>query len=104
MMRRLRYSINVTLDGCCDHREFIADAELVRGDLEIALQQLKLESGYGIVHGRREAPAGRAAARTRHFNNRTDLVTVTDPARKRQKYMPRAAPLASQLASCAPAL
>jgi dihydrofolate reductase len=27
-MRRLRYSINVTLDGCCDHRVVIADEEL----------------------------------------------------------------------------
>lgn len=29
-MRPLRYSINVTLDGCCDHREGIADDELHR--------------------------------------------------------------------------
>jgi dihydrofolate reductase len=29
-MRTLRYSINVTLDGCCDHREMIADEELHR--------------------------------------------------------------------------
>ena len=27
-MRPLRYSINVTLDGCCDHRAAIADEEL----------------------------------------------------------------------------
>lgn len=27
-MRPLRYSINVTLDGCCDHRVGIPDAEL----------------------------------------------------------------------------
>ncbi len=27
-MRPLRYSINITLDGCCDHREGIADEEL----------------------------------------------------------------------------
>ena len=26
-MRPLRYAINVTLDGCCDHREMIADEE-----------------------------------------------------------------------------
>ena len=43
-MRPLRYSINVTLGGCCDHRAMFADeelfrhvvdwnAELVRGDL-----------------------------------------------------------------------
>ena len=29
-MRRLRYSINVTLDGCCDHRENFADEDLHR--------------------------------------------------------------------------
>ena len=117
-MRPLRYSINVTLDGCCDHRVMIADeelhrhaaeniakadallfgrviyemmevawrqpsptmpawtqpfahaisaakkyvvsstldrvdwnAELVRGDLEQAVQQLKRESGTGIFTG-----------------------------------------------------
>jgi dihydrofolate reductase len=27
-MRPLRYSINVTLDGCCDHRAILADEEL----------------------------------------------------------------------------
>jgi dihydrofolate reductase len=29
-MRPLRYSINVTLDGCCDHREGVPDEELHR--------------------------------------------------------------------------
>ena len=29
-MRPLRYSINVTLDGCCDHREMIPDDDLHR--------------------------------------------------------------------------
>jgi dihydrofolate reductase len=29
-MRPLRYSINITLDGCCDHRAGIADEELHR--------------------------------------------------------------------------
>ena len=126
-MRPLRYSINVTLDGCCDHGEMFADedlhrhaaenldqagallfgrvtyemmeaawrppartgarpdwmeafartidavkkyvvsstldrvdwnAELVRGDLGTAVQQLKRESGKGLLVGGREAPAG----------------------------------------------
>ncbi|HEY7027305.1 MAG TPA: dihydrofolate reductase family protein [Gemmatimonadales bacterium] len=30
MTRPLRYSINVTLDGCCDHRVMIADEDLHR--------------------------------------------------------------------------
>jgi len=33
-MRPLRYSINITLDGCCDHREGIADEELHRHAVE----------------------------------------------------------------------
>jgi len=33
-MRPLRYSINVTLDGCCDHRAGIADEELHRHHAE----------------------------------------------------------------------
>ena len=33
-MRPLRYSINVTLDGCCDHREGIADQALHRHAVE----------------------------------------------------------------------
>jgi dihydrofolate reductase len=34
VMRPLRYSINVTLDGCCDHREGIADEDLHRNAAE----------------------------------------------------------------------
>ena len=33
-MRPLRYSINVTLDGCCDHREAVADEDLHRHAVE----------------------------------------------------------------------
>ena len=33
-MRPLRYSINVTLDGCCDHRAGIADEDLHRNAME----------------------------------------------------------------------
>ena len=33
-MRPLRYSINVTLDGCCDHRAGIADEDLHRNARE----------------------------------------------------------------------
>jgi dihydrofolate reductase len=34
MMRPLRYSINVTLDGCSDHRVMIADEDLHRNAME----------------------------------------------------------------------
>ena len=33
-MRPLRYSINVTLDGCCDHRAIPADEDLHRHAIE----------------------------------------------------------------------
>lgn len=33
-MRPLRYSINITLDGCCDHRVGVPDAELHRNATE----------------------------------------------------------------------
>ncbi|HSE68996.1 MAG TPA: dihydrofolate reductase family protein [Gemmatimonadales bacterium] len=33
-MRPLRYSINVTLDGCCDHRVMIADEDIHRHAVE----------------------------------------------------------------------
>jgi dihydrofolate reductase len=37
-MRPLRYSINVTLDGCCDHRAIPADEELHRHAAETLAQ------------------------------------------------------------------
>ena len=45
-MRPLRYSINVTLDGCCDHRVMIADEELHRRATE------NIERADALVFGR----------------------------------------------------
>jgi dihydrofolate reductase len=45
-MRPLRYSINVTLDGCYDHREGIADEELHRRAAE------NLERADALLFGR----------------------------------------------------
>ena len=45
-MRPLRYSINVTLDGCCDHRAAIADEELHRHAIE------NLERADALLFGR----------------------------------------------------
>ena len=45
-MRPLRYSINVTLDGCCDHRAMIADEELHRHAVE------NLEQADALLFGR----------------------------------------------------
>src|SRR3954452_21443736 len=45
-MRPLRYSINVTLDGCCDHRAIPADEELHRHAVE------NLELADALLFGR----------------------------------------------------
>jgi dihydrofolate reductase len=45
-MRPLRYSINVTLDGCCDHREIPADEELHRRAAE------SIEQADALLFGR----------------------------------------------------
>ena len=37
-MRPLRYSINITLDGCCDHREGVPDEDLYRHTVEYLSQ------------------------------------------------------------------
>ena len=61
-MRLLRYSINVTLDGCCDHREMIADEDLHRHAAENLAQADALLFGRGTCEmmeagWRRPAPA-----------------------------------------------
>jgi dihydrofolate reductase len=45
-MRPLRYSINVTLDGCCDHRVGLADEELHR------FHAAALEQADALLFGR----------------------------------------------------
>ena len=45
-MRPLRYSINVTLDGCCDHRAMSADEELHRHAVE------NLDQADALLFGR----------------------------------------------------
>jgi dihydrofolate reductase len=45
-MRPLRYSINVTLDGCCDHRAVVPDEELHRRAVE------NLERADALLFGR----------------------------------------------------
>jgi dihydrofolate reductase len=61
-MRPLRYSINVTLDGCCDHREMIADEDLHRHAVENLLQADALLFGR-VTYEMMEA-AWRPSART----------------------------------------
>ncbi len=45
-MRPLRYSINVTLDGCCDHRAIVPDEELHRHAAE------NLDQADALLFGR----------------------------------------------------
>jgi dihydrofolate reductase len=45
-MRPLRYSINITLDGCCDHRAIPADEELHRHAVE------NLDQADALLFGR----------------------------------------------------
>ncbi|MFN2601502.1 MAG: dihydrofolate reductase family protein [Gemmatimonadaceae bacterium] len=45
-MRPLRYSINVTLDGCCDHRVMIPDEDLHRNAIE------NIEQADALLFGR----------------------------------------------------
>src|SRR3989440_12544845 len=46
VMRPLRYSINVTLDGCCDHRAMFADEDLHRHAVE------NLDQADALLFGR----------------------------------------------------
>ena len=61
-MRPLRYSINVTLDGCCDHRVMIADEDLHRHAAENIAQADALLFGR-VTYEMMEA-AWRLATRT----------------------------------------
>ena len=62
-MRLLRYSINVTLDGCCDYRAMLADEDLHRhaaGNLDRADALLLGRVTYEMMEAgwRRPAVAG----------------------------------------------
>ena len=60
VMRPLRYSINVTLDGCCDHRAFIPDEDLHRHAVE------NRESGKGLSMGGVKLPLALAVRLPTH--------------------------------------
>ncbi|HEY0735473.1 MAG TPA: dihydrofolate reductase family protein [Herpetosiphonaceae bacterium] len=64
-MRPLRYSINVTLDGCCDHRVMVPDADLHHHAAEAIAQADALIFGR-VTYELMEAgwrPAARTGAR-----------------------------------------
>jgi dihydrofolate reductase len=61
-MRPLRYSINVTLDGCCDHRAIPADEELHRHAIDNLNQADALLFGrviYEMMEAAFRPPAGK---------------------------------------------
>jgi dihydrofolate reductase len=63
-LRPLRYSINVTLDGCCDHREMLADEDLHRHAAENLAQADALLFGrvtYEMMEAGWRPPAGTSA-------------------------------------------
>jgi dihydrofolate reductase len=63
MVRPLRYSINVTLDGCCDHRVGIADEDLHRHAMENIAQADALLFGrvtYQMMEAAWRPPASEA--------------------------------------------
>ena len=63
-MRPLRYYINVTLDGCCDHRAMFADEELHRHAAENLAQADALLFGrvtYEMMEAAFRPPAGTGA-------------------------------------------
>jgi len=80
-MRPLRYSINVTLDGCCDHRAMFADEESHRHAVAILDQADALLPGR-VTYEMMEA-AWRPSARTGARPDWTEPFARTmDAARK----------------------
>jgi dihydrofolate reductase len=84
-MRPLRYSINITLDGCCDHRAMIADEELHRHAAENLTQADALVFGR-VTYEMMEAawrPLARTGARPDWMADWMEPFARTiDPAKK----------------------
>ena len=80
-MRPLRYSINVTLDGCCDHREGIADLDIHRHAMENIAQADALL--FGRVTYEMMESAWRLATRTVEMPDWTDPFARTIDAAKK---------------------
>jgi dihydrofolate reductase len=80
-MRPLRYSINVTLDGCCDHREMIADEDLHRHAMENIVQADALL--FGRVTYEMMETAWRLSTRTVEMPDWTEPFARTIDAAKK---------------------
>jgi dihydrofolate reductase len=94
-MRPLRYSINLTLDGCCDHRAIPADEDLHRHAAENLNQADALLLGrvtYEMMESawRPPAPTG---ARPDWLSKHVDLKLVSrlefDAGAVAMRYEPR---------------
>src|SRR5262245_64353490 len=76
-MRPLRYAINITLDGCCDHRAIVPDEALHRHATEIIAQADALLFGrvtYEMMEAgwRHAPPAGSRPAWMEPFGRMID--------------------------------
>jgi dihydrofolate reductase len=80
-MGPLRYSINVTLDGCCDHREAFADEELHRHAVENLAQADALLFGR-VIYEMMEAAWRRPAAAGARPGWMEPFATTIDAKRK----------------------
>ena len=80
-MRPLRYSINVTLDGCCDHRVGIADEDVHRHAVENLDQADALLFGRVIYQMMEEA--WRLSTRTVAMPDWTEPFARTIDAKKK---------------------
>src|SRR5918997_1727686 len=69
VMRPLRYSINVTLDGCCDHRAGVVDEDLHRHATE------NLARADALLFGRVTYEMMEAAWRPARLGARPDWMT-----------------------------
>ncbi|MEV0780670.1 dihydrofolate reductase family protein [Streptomyces sp. NPDC050428] len=80
-MAPLRYSINVTLDGCCDHREIAADEELHRHAVENLVRADALL--FGRVTYEMMETAWRLSTRTGEWPDWTEPFARTIDAAKK---------------------
>ncbi|MFI6695375.1 dihydrofolate reductase family protein [Streptomyces sp. NPDC050433] len=80
-MAALRYSINVTLDGCCDHREIAADEELHRHAVENLVRADALL--FGRVTYEMMETAWRLSTRTGEWPDWTEPFARTIDAAKK---------------------
>src|SRR5215204_1087894 len=84
-MRPLRYSINVTLDGCCDHREMFPDEDLHRHAAENIAQADALLFGrvtYEMMEAAWRPPAQTGVRPDRMADWMEPFVLTIDAAKK----------------------